>query len=322
MRTWNETPAGHLRAWLFRLGTAALIAGCQATAPERCHLALATDIPLRFAIGHLFAVPLLNDQPTNMILDTGAQSTTLTRDAADRLSLPLLPLRDYAEGVGGSTSIYGFIANSYQIGRLRGHHFNLTASDMSLSTPKITVDGLLGVDFLAAYDLDLDLPDHKAILYAALEGCSAPSTPLDGSLYLVPFIHVNHIDGRARVAVQIVGTTLTAVVDSGAPNTVIFRNAARRLGLEINQLTADRHYRTHGVGPRTQDMVRHVMAPITIGDLTVQNLPVGIIDQPSLPDTDMLLGLDFLTRVHAWFSFSSHTLILQYPPLASTHAQP
>ena len=283
-------------------------------------MGLATDIPLRFEMDHVFAAPLLNGRPTNMILDTGAQGTTLTKEAAERLGLPLLALNGYAEGIGGLAGLYGFVADTYQIGRLTGRHFRLTASDMSISSPEVSVDGLLGVDFLAPYDLDLDLPEQKAVLYSVVDGCSAPSTALDGSLYIVPFVHINPIDARPRITVQIGGKKLIALVDSGSDDTAIFRNAARRLGLEISQLTADPHYLAQGVGPRTPSAARHVMeTPISVGELTIQNMPVSIIDQRSTDDVDVLLGMDFLMRVHAWFSFSSHTLILQFPPRPSPH---
>jgi hypothetical protein len=43
-------------------------------------------------------------------------------------------------------------------------------------------------------------------------------------------------------------------------------------------------------------------------------MPVEIVDQRSDEDADMLLGLDFLSRVHVWLSFSSRTLVMQYLP--------
>ena len=61
------------------------------------------------------------------------------------------------------------------------------------------------------------------------------------------------------------------------------------------------------------------LTPVTIGGLTVTHLPVAIIDQAAPDDTDMILGMDFMSRVHTWFSFSSKTLILQYPFLPSPH---
>jgi predicted aspartyl protease len=106
-------------------------------------------------------------------------------------------------------------------------------------------------------------------------------------------------------------------VDSGAAHTLIFRNAADRLGLHIEDLAQEPHFRARGVGPETPILVRHVMAPITIGEVTISNLPVALLDETSPDSTDMLLGMDFFSAVHVWLSFSSHVMIMQYPPKPS-----
>ncbi len=62
---------------------------------------------------------------------------------------------------------------------------------------------------------------------------------------------------------------------------------------------------------------RHILDRLEIGDATVLNLPVQVADQPRIGDVDMLLGADFLERVHIWISHSSHTLVIQSPPLIS-----
>ncbi len=256
-----------------------------------------------------------------MIFDTGAESTTVTSAAADRLHLQLEP-GGFATGIGGTRSGYVFVAKTFQIGRLHGRSLELHASQMDFPAGPSPVDGLLGDDFLAAYDVDLDLPEHKAILFRVLEGCSRPSAALTGELDAIPMVAASDVnDHRPFVRVQVAGKTLTALVDSGASSTVIFRNAASRLGLHPDALQNDPHFRAGGIGPNSVNAVRHVMTPITVGDLIVQNVPAAIVDQRSFDDADMLLGLDFLKHVHAWFSFSSRTLVIQYPPLASPPAK-
>ncbi len=280
-------------------------------------MARATVLPLTSDGHHLFTATLLNDVPTTMIFDTGAQETTVTRQAAARLHLTLEP-HGYAMGVGGEQQGYQFVAKTFQIGTLHGRHLDMMASDMGMVSQNSRVAGLLGDNFLAAYDVDLDLPEHKAILYAKIAGCSSPAAALSGSLYSLPMVPAdNPNDHRPRVKVEIDGKTLTALVDSGASHTLVFRDAARRLGLRLADLNADPHFRAGGIGPGRPDAVRHVLTPVTVGDLTIRNMPAAIVDQASLGQDEMLLGLDFLVRVHAWFGFSSHTLIMQFPPQPS-----
>jgi hypothetical protein len=180
------------------------------------------------------------------------------------------------------------------------------------------VDGLLGADFLASYDVDLDFPASKASLFKVQGSCAAPATALDGPLFQAPLVRSDHpLDSRPFVRVEVAGKSLLAAVDSGAAHTLIFGNAARRIGLRVEDLAKEPHFRARGIGPDTPVIVRHVMTPISIGEITIGNMPVAIMDERSPDSTDMLLGLDFLSHVHVWLSFSSHVMLMQYPPRPS-----
>ncbi len=298
------------------LGVAGL-AGCQAAPAGTCRLGFATDIPVRVQHQHLIADALLNGQKTAMVVDTGAVVTTLARSSADRLHLRLEMLQGWAEGIGGAQTVYGFETRSYEIGRLHGGHFRLLASDLG-SVEATGVDGLFGSDFLGAYDVDVDLPDRKVKLFKSMGDCTGQPVhvALPGPLYAVPMIAVAD-DGRPIVDVQVGGKTLRALIDTGSPGSVVFRDSARRIGLNLQLLTADRRFHLGGIGPGHPGAVLHVLTPVTMGEVTISNFPVAIIDQRSMQGVDMLLGLDLLSRAHPWFSFSSHSLILQVPPLAS-----
>jgi predicted aspartyl protease len=63
-----------------------------------------------------------------------------------------------------------------------------------------------------------------------------------------------------------------------------------------------------------------MLPSLGVGDLEFQNVhaviaEIGItaLDRP----VDMLLGLSFLAKVHAWISYSSQTLVIQFPPAPS-----
>ncbi len=62
-----------------------------------------------------------------------------------------------------------------------------------------------------------------------------------------------------------------------------------------------------------------VRAPsISFGEVALHNMPVTVVDQHSAGDhIDMIIGMDILARMHVWISFSTNTLVLQYPPAAT-----
>jgi predicted aspartyl protease len=297
---------------------AVLAAGCQSGAQDGCKVAHVTDLQLTYSRGHILTPATLNDAQTNMIIDTGSQGTLVTKAAADRLALPIQFTDRLAVGIGGSRRLYSFYARSFRIGALHGEHLPLDVSAVDFTGFDPPADGLFGSDFLSAYDVDFDLWDHKARLFKVISGCSSPAAVLDEPLYMADLVQGGFPgDSSPYVHVQVGGKTLVAEVDSGASFTMIFRRAARRLGLRTEDLAADPHFKSAGVGPETRDSVRHVMTPITIGEITISNLPVAIVDQNMADGTDMLLGTDFLSHVHVWLSFSSHTMVMQYPPKPS-----
>ncbi len=295
-----------------------VLAACASDAPDFCKMAHVTDLPLLHPAGPMLTPAFLNEQPTTMMLDSGAELTIIARPAADRLHLSLQSTGGYVSGIGGHQELYVFTAHSFRIGHLQGKRLTMGSSAVGLDPHGVLIDGIFGADFLSNYDIDFDLPQQKLRLFSIVSGCAAPSAELDDPLFVAPLTTPdNPRDRRAHVMVLIDGIRLNAVIDSGARHTAIYRNAARRLGLRLEDLTTDRHGRAAGIGPAVRDVVQHIMAPIEIGEITISNLPVGIIDQRSDGDADMLLGQDFFARVHVWLSFHSRTMIMQYPPKPS-----
>ena len=304
--------------WRYSLAVVLLsLSGC-GNGSQHCKIGRATTLDLQAEDGHIYTTAMLNGVTLHMVVDTGAALTTVTKASADRMGLGLT-YAGQMSGLGGHADAYTFNTRSFQIGALSGTHFALAVADTGSHDENAFADGLLGADFLAAYDLDLDIPEAKATLFKVVSGCNAPVAVLDQPLYYAPLYKpADSYDVRPMVRVQVGQTRFVALIDSGAANTVMFRNAARRIGLNMNDLQHETHIASGGIGPRRVEGIVHAFPPITIGEITLSHLPVAILDQRTDEDgVDMLLGMDFLSRVHAWISFSSTTLIMQYPPKAS-----
>jgi predicted aspartyl protease len=269
------------------------LAGC-AEDTRPCKLGLATTLPFRVARGHIYVDVVINGKTSNFMFDTGDEFTMLTTDAVRRLGLTSEDLFGYAEGIGGARQVGRTMTHRVQLGSLKGGDFPLLVADMKMEPTSPPADGILGMDFLALYDIDLDWATRRISLFRKLQGCTKPGAALAQPLYAVPMLpsEFNH------------------------PAIRLFRRAARRLGLTKTALAADPHAHIQGVGPRAVEEASHVFGSVGIGDLTLKNTKIAVVDQP-LGDVDVLVGLAFMTKVHVWISNSSHTLILQYPPLPS-----
>jgi predicted aspartyl protease len=137
---------------------------------------------------------------------------------------------------------------------------------------------------------------------------------LQPPVFSVPLI-TSDDDVRPRIAVTIDGQRFTALLDTGAEQTVMSANAAFRLGIVSDGAGGTKM--VHGIGPRAVPASMHVVRSIAIGDLTLLNRPVMVLGESFGLRDDVLLGADIQRLLHFWISNSARTLIMQFPAQAS-----
>ena len=268
----------------------------------------------------------INGQPATLMLDTGSFSNILATAATRRLRLHAdmdganhfrgVPRDPYViEGLGGMGLGDEVVADSFQVGAMHGKHFHFVTAD--LGSEKL--DGFLSTDFLAGYDIDLDVPGSEVRLYRWGGACERPRAYLQEPLYTTPLV-ADEDDKRPQVSVLIDGHSFRALIDTGADVSMIYRGAAGSLGVAFDQTDPARRFTLHGFGPHNVSAVQHAFS-VTIGDLTFRNMRIAVVDKSSAAGIDMLLGADFQRKVHLWISNSSRTLVMQYPPQASPAVQ-
>jgi predicted aspartyl protease len=295
------------------------LASCEASGP--CRLSVLATIPFEVVQHHLAVHAEFNHHPSTLVFDTGAQTSVLTDEAVQRLGLTTeRALVGTIGGIGGQRAVSIVSSDSFTIKNLNGNGFSFFAANVFGDRPS-QFDGILSTDFLSRYDLDLDVPARRIGFYRPSGDCSHPTVALAGDVYAVPLLSGDESDQRPRIEVSIEGKSFRALIDTGAPVSVLFRPAAARLGLTIAALKSDRVGKIGGVGPRPVVAYRHVLQTVTIGDLAVTNMPIAIADEAEPDDEAMLLGLDFISRVHLWISISSARVVMNYPPLPSPFDQ-
>lgn len=309
-------PTPDLRPGLLVLALAMLLlGGCEHAGP--CQMGRAADLPLQAVSRHIVTPVLINGKQARLVLDTGAAYTTLTSEAVERLELgsPLYT-SSVAKGIGGTRGVSVLQTADFKLGDLKGKNLHFGVFEGHQALGPAPVDGLLGMDLLSQLDVDLDVPERRALLYRTAGNCERPAAALSPPLYSLP-MQQGPDAFSPIVNVTISGHTMRALLDSGSDSNIVFRRAAHLLGLDETALANDRIGQSHGIGLRAVQFHRHIIEPISIGDLTVRNMRVNVADERSPGDFDMLLGIEFFLRVHVWLSFSSHTVILQFPPSAS-----
>jgi predicted aspartyl protease len=297
------------------LGFAGLLTAC--AGGGKCTLGAAADLPVTTR-GHAFFTDItINGGTAHLQVDTGAFANLLSEAAVQRLGMTQQILANATlSGVGlGGRPINLAMSDSVQVGAAHAAHvaFATTAPDAFLPG----TDGLLGMDFMAAYDDDLDFGAGHLRLVAAHGDCSAPASPLPDPVYIVPLERLGN-SASPVVTVSISGVKLKAVIDTGAMSTLLFRPAAERIGLPVEAILAAGQRNVGGLALRpTRGAYGRLRIPVDIGALQISNLPMAIADQRASSGADMLLGYDFVSLVHVWISHSSHTVMMQYPARAT-----
>lgn len=101
----------------------------------------------------------LNDHHANLLLDTGAGGTTVSRKVAEKAGLTRISAEHYG-GIGdkGLQNGYTAVADHIRVGELE---FQDCVVSVSEKRSVVDEDGLIGADVFGAYVVDIDLPGMK-----------------------------------------------------------------------------------------------------------------------------------------------------------------
>lgn len=284
--------------------------------PEACTLERRGSLDVSFA-GNTPLVRLdLDGHAVTLVLDTGAEVTALTEDAARRLALSPDPQRRTTiTGIGGTTTHANALVHRLKIGAATLPERSLAVLPFALRGLPAPVDGLLGADVLADFDVDLDLGSGTVQLYRARDCVSgtpawreAPALKAD----------ISRGPGRNMLALPITldGRGLTAMIDTGADTGpdlgVIDSRAATAIGTTTEALRETGHFSIHGAAPTDATARRHRFAAASIG-LENLNRPTLLVADLPRGSADVLIGVGFARTHRLWISYASRRMFVSYP---------
>jgi predicted aspartyl protease len=296
-----------LRPYLLLLA----LAGC--AQGSGCDLVKVAQVPLE-PRNRLFVVPVTaNGHAIRMLLDTGSEKSLLATATVQRLSMT----RD-----GRTSTILVGMAGGSQ--RTDANIDSMTLGGVPLSVDRMSVDslvgypgidGILGLDILRDYDLDIDAPDRALTLYR-VRRCEHAEPPWDEPA--TPIAGISTRMGWLEMPFEIDGVEVTAVVDTGASVTTITPRMLRRLGLSEQALASDRGLKLHVVAGDDAQARVHRFQTIRIGPIAAHGASIVVLakDPPSLGGGrrfgEAAIGEDFLSSRRVWFSFSTGRLYISH----------
>jgi hypothetical protein len=292
---------------VFCLFLLVLLARCAPPAID-CNLTMVAQMPLQVQ-DHLLVVPAgINGKWVKLVVDSGAERTTISDATAERLGLPHdARFRTRSLGIGGATVTSDVTLDRLVLG---GVHFpvdRIAVGTFKLKSPRgLNADGLLGADILLAFDMDIDVPGGKLTLY------HARTCPEAGPPWQEPAVEITGVRARKDrllLPFELDGLAGMAILDTGAGQNVIGADMARRLGLNEQVMATDPKVRQHGVGPEESVGFMHRFGLLRIGP-TVQTRPLIAVQLAEVGIGDALIGEPFLQGRRVWLSFRNRQVFV------------
>ncbi len=282
-----------------------------AWADDKCKITQIARFPVTME-GPRATVPVkINGKDTRLWLDSGAFFSFMSGAKAAELGLPteLLPPGFFVSGIGGSFTPKLATVRDFGILGIVLHNtqFIVGGSDAG--------NGFLGANFLGVYDTEFDLANGGVNMFKE-NGCGHYSLAFwakgmsVGEARLLP--PDNQYDHHIYVEVLINGHALRAVLDTGAPHSIVYRHAAQRADIDLASPKVVASMRMSGLGSKSRQSWIARTQLISIGGEEIRNSPIRIIDDGGFSAEDMLLGVDFLMSHHVLVSQVQRRMFLTY----------
>jgi predicted aspartyl protease/Tfp pilus assembly protein PilF len=285
------------------LGPAVAAAGCKIQRME---------LPVRMSGTRAVATLRINGAEVPLVVDSGAFFSMLTPAAAEQLHLRLhsLPFGMTVSGLTGAVEARATTVDRLEVlgGDIPNVDFIVGGNEDSSGTM-----GLLGRNILSMTDVEYDLAHGMIRLVVPNEDCDKANMAYWAADQAVAELEL--LRGSAhdrlppiRAVIKVNDKKVTALFDTGA-HTLLSLDGAHRVGLKDADLTPEG--RAYGIGTAKADSWTARIDKVDFGGEVVRNNRL-LVDDFTMEDTDMLLGVDFFLSHHIYVSKKQRKMFFTY----------
>ena len=252
----------------------------------------------------------LADRPAALLFDTGSPFRTLRPEAVTALGLTPVIGGDVVKGIPGQENAKNVMLPSVTLGT-----YKMPDAAFLISTPSkadAPVDGLLTLDMLVDFDVDMDFVGNKLSLFLQ-DHCQGrvvywPST----GLAVVPFFF--DAMNRINFPVHIDGVPMVGVLDTGAAGTSLDLDAAKASGA---QPATDGMTKT-GEVRNGKDVYQRRFKSLSFEDITIANTMIDLMQSgkaaakagQAVATPPVVIGMNVLKKLHVYIALQERTLYI------------
>ncbi|MDB5792084.1 MAG: hypothetical protein JWQ80_2108 [Massilia sp.] len=282
-----------------------------AAEPAKCSYTPIGKLALRYS-GPGLAITtqgVINGTPAELLVDTGAYATVMTRTGTERRGLRLYDTGERATGIGGTSAIYATKVEEFNVGPMRAGRSSMPVLHSFGHTP--SYEGILGAPALFQTDMEISLAT-KELTFFVPEKCGGAFLGYwGGTVQDIPLRRHNEHHMNPHFFVRINGVEMEAMIDTGAVVSLISADAARRAGIAFDTPEVARGADLVGVGGYTASRWLATVKTFQIGDETVQNADIAV-ENSGMDGADVTLGADFLRSHRVLFAMSQNKLYFSH----------
>jgi predicted aspartyl protease len=295
--------------------------------PEQCGLKRVAELPVKSDDGRLLIEVQIEGRDTWVQVDAGSPFSMITNQLAEELKLNKLPIasgRAY-DAAGRDLKHYVKIKKLMLNGMKAEDQDLIVMGENAPANEQIPYGGIFGANFLAAYDVELDIPHGKMNLFSP-DHCKGRVVYWTQDYVAVPF----KLDASLHMVMTVTldGKTLRAMLDTGAGPTVLSAQTARR-AFDFDPAAA-------GIEPDGNERAgsgtalayyKHRFSDLDIGGVEFHNTELFVIPDKTShiirdhhtynatasetnEETSLVLGLHHLSRIRAYIAYDERMLYI------------
>lgn len=280
-------------------------AAAQQPWPVDCRLSPVARFPMTRHDGHMLVPVTVNGKTLNFIVDTGGYASAISKKAAAALGMRKRGIHfNQIKDVGGKDADFYVVADTFQIGHERAKNFELLVATLADGE-----DGVLAPDLLRNFDVELDFGGMTMTLFRH-HPCSDKAVYWTQAFIALPITVTNN--GHMRASVTLDGQEMRAILDTGAPASLLSFDKA---GDYFNLNTKSPEVRPLGVvmGTSGGDLktYSYPFKSLAMGGVIVSHPKIVLSTGENFLDYDnasLLLGMDVLQHLHLYIAYEDHTL--------------